>query len=173
MSKPKEFSPSAAIQAILDKFLKPMLRFRPKGMTTQEFLEDIVFQLKTRDITTYIAKKDFNLLGELMVQAKKPIPGIGSRRVREGDILVVRYDRKEGHQREVEIYSGPGKKQHVYRVHNDEWPYVERFIVNRDGLRLSKKGTKSAIKHNTRRLRMAGLSKKTSKRLAEELCYEE
>lgn len=125
---PKKPRPEPHTQGVMGTIYKyffgPLIiNHKPKQMEIDAFMEEI-FDFKNRDITRFVAVRDFVLPGILRAAPNMKIQGIGYRDVKEGTELYVRKDAREPDVIDVEFFGGQGGKDQVFCLDKSQWEYV-------------------------------------------------
>ena len=97
---------------IAEYFWKPLMKLKPKNTTNMAWLSGI-FNVESREITTWKALETFELPGTFKVAANKTVPGVGNRKVKKGDQLWVRTDHHYIDLVEVEIVNEREDKEYL------------------------------------------------------------
>lgn len=126
MNGPKQVArKNTNLAKIWNWFLKPLVRWYPKGSGLQSIMNGI-FHASERDIILVKAAKEFKMPGLFLLTAEYPIRGLGPRRIRPGMSLFVRSDSTEPNRIDVEVIKG--KHSGVFMLTPTEWRQIKPFL---------------------------------------------
>lgn len=137
MSKKKEFLGS--LKKILLWFFNPTKLKCGNNTTLKDKLE-FLFGVEYRDVSFYSVKKNFEIPPRLFWdEGGAKMRGVGERRVRAGERVLVRMDLRKGSKEMVDIEHNcsAGRRPQVFTITKEDWltkvfPYVKR-IESRSG----------------------------------------
>lgn len=104
------------------------------------------FHVKERDIQEYICVKNMNIPGYFVLAPFVLIQGGGYRKIKKGQVVLIRQDITDKDSIDIEVFSGQGGKNQVFRLTEDQWKKVRRFFVVLPTTK--SKREKVYIKHN-------------------------
>lgn len=102
-------------------FFGRFFHLKPDNQELRDFLDEVVFNLKTRDIVRYEARRDFTMPGLYYAASLVKIQGIGYRQVKAGTELFVRKDATTPEAIDVEFMGGQGGKDQVFCLTGSQW----------------------------------------------------
>jgi len=123
MGKKIKQPPDQFLAAIRDLLLRPILLHKHPEEENKQFLIRM-FHLDTRIIDDYTVKHTFKMPGLLYLNGGAKIQGLGFRKMKQLDRLLVRHDLVTG-VIDVEFKGGPGNKTHVFCLTDKEWGRVK------------------------------------------------
>lgn len=115
------------LKIIYDKFLRPLIYYKPDDMTLREWHDDYLFQLKFRDIVTYTARRDFLMPGLFWDAPLRKIQGLGARKIKTGTLVDVRKDIRDTTY-DIEFFGGQGLADQIFTLSEREWNSIAAYL---------------------------------------------
>lgn len=127
-----------SLSEIYRLFFGKLTQYKPHEMTLQEWNE-VLFDVKNRDIQMFEAKKAFKMPGLYYTAPLVKIQGLGFRDIPERTILFARTDSRSDTV-DVECFAGQGKKDLVFCLTTQEWTRLQVHLkpYQRKGKQFSK-----------------------------------
>lgn len=136
-------------------FFGPMLQYKPHDMDMKAFLEDVVFDIKHREIIRYKARESFVMPGLLYVAPMVRIQGLGYRDVAAGTELFVRFDARNPESVDIEFQGGQGGADQWLNLSRSEWyrvaPLLDVVIEKADRVKVPRVKKEPPVKKRKRR----------------------
>ncbi len=125
--KPKAPRPEPITQGsyrqIYEWFFGRLILFKPHDMPISDWLE-YLFDFKNRDIVRYICTRPFKMPGLYYASPNIKYQGVGYRKVGAGAEFFVRKDARAPDRVDVEYLAGPGRKDQVFHLTENEWDWA-------------------------------------------------
>lgn len=136
-------------------FIGPLLKYKPEAVTLKEWME-YLFHYAERDVLRYVARKHFRLPGLLYLAPAVKVQGVGTRRVKPGQVFWVRRDASAPEFVDVEYQGGHGRPDQIFCLSLQEWEWMEMHLIIAEKEYLTPRQWKIVSKH----LRKAGREKR-------------
>lgn len=112
---------------IIEYFLNPLLKYRPEGMETRDFL-DLLFGAGFREINRYRAFNATQIKGTSITRHGVKADNFGYRTIKPGDVLYVRTDTRTPNVIDVEVMIGQGRRSRVFRLSALQWAKLKQHL---------------------------------------------